>query len=110
MIELLAAIVVVGWLFIVGGLVWFGCVNWREWFGAADRYVAIASWLIAALIFIAPIAYLTTDHSHDKPCARYETGYSTVSTGKTTITAPYRYCAQYGEWIDPQGNPTSAPR
>jgi hypothetical protein len=63
----------------------------------ADVAVGIFTSAFGILILVAPIYAIR--HPDNRPCVRYETTYQYNAATKTTM--PVRYCAQYGEWVEP---------
>lgn len=100
MINLLAILAVIAiaalWFGMGGSLVVWGVKHfrnpepydeWFEWVGAI---------LFGLVMILSPFLVIALPKD-DRPCVRYEESVQYNPATKTVM--PYRYCAQYGEWV-----------
>lgn len=75
--------------------------RWRDYGGqgdALDVAFSIGGIAIGLIVLCLPVL-MWKYPTPDRPCVRYETTMQYNAATKTTM--PVRYCAQYGEWVEP---------
>lgn len=90
------------WLVVSFGLIWGGARLIRdrgEFFDGAIVNIAVGIFVFTFGVFTLLLPIYVFEHPDNRPCVRYETTYQYNAATKTTM--PVRYCAQYGEWVEP---------